>query len=302
MTRDPHPVFRGSIVALPTPFRADDEANAIDFGALNALIERQIEAGTDGLVLGGSTGESTALTDRERLALFEYAVGAARRRVPVIAGVGLPGTRAAAQLALDAERVGVDALLVTTPAYSRPTQEGLRRHFAAIARATTLPISLYNIPGRTCVDLEPESVALLAEAHANIVAIKEASDSLDRLRVLIELGCVEVLCGDDRWIPDALELGAAGAVSVVANVAPRRVAELVHAFDAGANRAQAPELVESLAPLIRVLGIETNPGPLKAALALLGLGNGTLRLPLVTASAENQLRIRDVIVTLGFEG
>ena len=175
----------------------------------------------------------------------------------------------------------------------------MRRHFAAIATSTTLPVSLYNIPSRTCVDLEPETVAQIADAHANVVAIKEASDSLDRLRVLIELDRVAVLCGDDRWIADAMELGAAGVIGVVSNLVPERVAALVHAFDHGANADAAPELVESLTPLVRTLAVETNPGPLKAALECMGLGNGELRLPLVRVSTENHQRIRDVLIASG---
>jgi 4-hydroxy-tetrahydrodipicolinate synthase len=293
-------LFRGSITALPTPFiepAPGDERGRIDHAALRVLIERQIAAGTDGLVLGGSTGEASTLTDRERIGLFELAVGVARGRAPVIAGIGTSDTHRTRALALAAEGAGVAGLLVTTPAYSRPGQEGLRRHMGHVAGSTGLPIVLYNIPSRTSVDLEPETVGRLAAEHPNVVAIKEASDSLERLRILVELGAVDVLCGEDRWIADAMELGAAGVVGVVSNLVPGHVRQLVRAFDDGADRTEAPALVEYLAPLVSILSVETNPAPLKAALELMGLAPGGLRLPLVPVSAENRARIRDVLVS-----
>ncbi|HED64156.1 MAG TPA: 4-hydroxy-tetrahydrodipicolinate synthase [Planctomycetes bacterium] len=301
-TRDT-PIFSGSITALPTPFR-DDSRRSIDYPALLGLIERQVGAGTDGLVVGGSTGEGSALSFDERVALFEYSAGAVRGRIPVIAGIGTSDTRIAVELASGAASAGVDALLATTPSYARPSQEGLVAHFAEVASATPLPIALYNIPSRTGVDLQPETVARIAREHPNVVAIKEASDSLERLRILIETTPVAVLCGEDRWIADALELGAAGVVGVASNLVPARIANLVALFGLGRRGAEpdpskAPALMESVAPLVRALTLETNPTPLKSALAHLGLLEEVVRLPLVPVEASHRSRIRDVLEAVG---
>ncbi len=285
-----HPIFGGSITALPTPFRGDGPGR-IDHGALLKLAERQIAGGTDGLVIGGSTGEATSLTADERRGLFEFTAGVVRDRVPVIAGVGASDTRTACELAVAAQLAGVHGLLVATPAYSRPTQEGLVQHFSAVARVTDLPIALYNIPGRTAVDLLPETAARVAGAHDNVVAIKESSDSLERLRALLDETELVVLCGEDRWIADALELGCGGTIAVVSNLAPAQVARLVHLFDQPTGHDEAPAILEQLSPLIRALSVESNPAPLKAALELLGLASGHLRLPLVPISEPSREKV-----------
>jgi len=294
----PHSIFRGSITALPTPF----EGGSIDFGALVGLVERQIAGGTSALVVGGSTGEASTLCTRERKSLFEFVAGVARGRVPVIAGVGSSDTRVACELARDAKGAGASGLLVTTPPYSRPTQEGLRRHFAAVAAASPLPLALYNIPGRTGVDLVPATVAAIAAENSTVVAIKEASDSLERLRELAGETDVVVLCGEDRWIADAMELGAAGVIGVVSNLVPELVARVVACYAEGGERGDAPALMETFAPLTRALGLETNPAPLKAALEELGLARGELRLPLVPVSSENRGTIRSALAAIGLGG
>jgi 4-hydroxy-tetrahydrodipicolinate synthase len=272
--------FQGSLVALPTPFRG----GKVDFVALRRLVERQIEARSDGLVVAGSTGEGVALDVPERLAVIEHTAGCARGRIPVIAGVGASETRAACALSRASERAGADALLVTTPAYNKPQQRGLAAHFTAVARATALPMGLYNIPSRTGVDLLPATVREIADACRNVVAIKEAGTSLARVRELVADGAVDVLLGEDSWIVDGLQLGARGVIGVVANVVPETVRELVHDLLAG-DVARAPARIERLAPLITALFLEPNPAPLKAALAHLGLCAGELRLPLVPVEA-----------------
>jgi len=294
-----HSVFQGCITALPTPFLEHDH-DRVDFAGLLTLTERQIGGGVDGIAVCGSTGESGSLSVEERLAIFEYTVGLVRGRIPVIAGIGATDTRTVIALAQGADSAGADGLLVTTPPYARPTQAGLVRHFSAVATATSLPISLYNVPSRTAVDLLPDTARKLAAEHPNIEAIKEASASLDRLRVLVEETRLQVLCGEDAWIADAMELGAAGVISVVSNLVPERVAQLVRCFANGKGTpAGAPALVESLAPLLRALAVETNPAPLKAALEMLGLGRGRLRLPLAPIEEANRALVRKALVTAG---
>lgn len=286
--------FHGSLVALPTPFRD----GRVDFQALRRLIEHQLANGTDGLVVAGSTGEAVTLTTGERVAVIEFGVGTTDGRVPVIAGVGASDTRVACELALASERAGADGLLVSTPAYNKPQQRGLVQHFGAVATVSRLPIVLYNIPGRTGVDLLPPTVAALVRAHKNIVAIKEAGTSLERIQELVGLGTIDVLAGEDAWIVDALHLGAVGIVGVVANVAPKAVADLVHAVQAGDDR-RAPRLQETIAPLVSALFLESNPAPLKAALELIGLCSGELRLPLVPVEATTRAKVRAALVHAG---
>lgn len=278
--------FRGSLVALPTPFRD----GRVDYPALRKLVEFQIESGSQGLVAAGSTGEAATLTPRERLGVIEFCAGTADGRVPLLAGVGASDTRVACELALAAERAGADGLLVSTPAYNKPQQRGLVAHFGAIAGTSTLPLVLYNIPSRTGVDLLPATVAEIARRNANVIAIKEAGTSLERVRELVALDAVDVLVGEDAWITDAIHLGAVGVVGVAANVVPKLVAELVGELLARKER-RAPALAERLAPLVAALFAETNPAPLKAALAEMGLCSEELRLPLVPIEDGTRSRL-----------
>jgi 4-hydroxy-tetrahydrodipicolinate synthase len=278
--------FRGSLVALPTPFAS----GRVDFAGLRRLLEFQLANGSDGLVLAGSTGEGATLTARERLGVVEYAVGVVDGRAPVLAGVGASDTRVACELALAAERAGADGLLASTPPYNRPQQRGLAAHFGALAEASELPIVLYNVPPRTGVDLLPATVAALAHQHANVIAIKEAGTSLERVKELVATGAVDVLLGEDGWIVDGIQLGAIGVVGVVANVAPRIVADLVHDLLAHDTH-QAPARVERLAPLVAALFLETNPAPVKAALEILGLSSREVRLPLVGVEEATRERL-----------
>ena len=286
--------FRGSWVALPTPFRNGQ----IDHAGLARLIEFQIQGGSDGLVAAGSTGESVALTPRERVAVIEFTAGVARGRLPVLAGIGSSETRLACELALSSERVGAAGLLVSTPAYNRPQQRGLARHFAAIAGTSSLPIVLYNIPSRTGVDLLPATVRAIAAESPSVVAIKEASASLERIGELVRLDALDVLCGEDAWIADSIHAGAVGVIGVLANVVPARVRELVHSLLGGDAR-RAPGIVEELAPLVRALFLETNPVPVKAALELMGLCSSEVRLPLVPLEPENLDKLERALLQAG---
>jgi len=278
--------FRGSLVALPTPFRegAPDE---IDYPALQRLIELHVHGDTSGLVVAGTTGEAATLSDRERAVIVEYAVGIAGGRLPVLAGVGTNSTRVSCELAVEAERAGADGLLAVTPYYNRPTQRGLLAHFGAIAGATSLPVVLYNVPPRTSCDLLPDTAAAIAEAHPNVVAIKEAANSRERLAEHARRGRLDVLVGDDPLIADGMQLGAVGAIGVVGNVLPRECAELVRQAGPGGDHTRAARIVEHLAPLVRALFLETNPVPVKTALSLLGLCSREVRLPLVPLEARS---------------
>lgn len=288
--------FRGSLVALPTPF-CGGHAERIDYPALGGLIEEQLAAGTEALVIAGTTGEAATLEPRERYALAHYACGVAYGRVPILLGVGTNDTAETLRLTAEAACAGADGILVVAPFYNRPQQRGLHAHFARVAASTTLPVVLYNIPKRTGIDLEPATVAALAEEHENIVAIKETVCTEERYSALTAAG-LDVLIGEDSALANGMQWGASGAVSVVGNLRPRRVAELLRcaAPEAdGGDSERAAALVEELSPLVRALGLETNPTPLKHALAHLGRATGEVRLPLVSV---DELTAREVETAL----
>jgi 4-hydroxy-tetrahydrodipicolinate synthase len=287
----------GSWVAIPTPFRHGE----IDWPALRRIVELQVQAGSDGLVAAGTTGEAATLSHNERAAVIEFVVGAARGRIPVMAGVGTNATRTTVELAQEARRSGASALLVVTPYYVKPTPQGLLAHFGALATQSPLPICLYNIPGRTACDLKPETARELAERHANVVAIKEASGSIERIQTLVRTTRMAVLCGEDHLIADAMLAGATGAIGVVANLFPREVGALIRCLSAGGDAARAPALVERLAPITRALFLETNPAPLKAALEAMGVCASELRLPLVPVELETRTRVVEALKQAGWK-
>jgi 4-hydroxy-tetrahydrodipicolinate synthase len=276
--------FRGSYAALPTPFRED----RLDLASLEAHVEGLIVRGSDGLVACGTTGEAATLTAEERDEVLRATVQATDGRVPVIAGIGTNCTRTSVELAVRARRSGVDGLLAVTPYYNRPAHEGLKRHFLALARATELPLILYNVPSRTGVDLTPELAAEIAGQDTRFVGIKEASGEIERAHRLAELTDLDVLCGEDKQIAAFMRGGAAGAIGVVANLVPEKVAELVRVAAPGGNRLRAETLEGELSLLVRTLFLETNPIPLKAALALLGRCPNELRLPLSPLSDDHR--------------
>jgi 4-hydroxy-tetrahydrodipicolinate synthase len=278
--------FQGSLVALVTPFRGGE----LDLESLRGLIDWHAASGTDGLVIAGTTGEGATLTDEERERLFVAAVERARGRMPVIAGVGTNSTRTTIENAKAAERCGVDGLLVVTPYYNKPTQKGLALHFGLVAEASELPIVLYNVPSRTGVDMLPETVGAVAQRFEHVVAIKEALPSVERAKQLVAETPAALLCGDDGSTADFMLAGAVGVIGVVNNVAPGEVARLVRSCAPGGDTRLAAGLVEKLSPLVRDLFIESNPGPVKAALAMLGRCSDELRPPL--ASMENANRVR----------
>ena len=287
----------GSITALATPFGAGDDA--LDLDACGRLIDYQLAGGTRAIVMAGSTGEAAALDETEYSRLLEFAVERIDRRVPVLAGTGLSATRKTIAQTRRARATGVDLALVVAPAYVRPTQEGMYRHFCEVAEHGGLPVVLYNVPSRTACDLLPETVARLA-AHGNIVGIKEARAEADRVQALLALASdrFRVLSGDDPTALRAMLAGAAGVISVAANVAPSAFSAMCERALAGdADGARAIDL--RLVPLYDFLGAEPNPIPVKWCLAQLDLGTEGLRLPLVPLSATHHARGREILVRLG---
>ena len=276
-------VLEGAMTALVTPMKTD---GAVDFNALVEFVEWQIDSGIDGLVSVGTTGESSTLTVREHIEVIAKTVEAAKGRVPVVAGAGANSTQEALQLQRASEEAGADALIHVTPYYNKPTQEGLFRHFSTIADAATLPVVLYNVPGRTGCDMQPATVARLAE-HPRIVAIKEASACMKRASEIV-LACgdkLTLLSGDDFTAYTLYAVGGRGVISVVSNVRPREMAAMWHAAKAG-DWDRARELHYELYPLTQLLFAETSPIPAKKALALMGKMTPELRAPLYEASPE----------------
>jgi 4-hydroxy-tetrahydrodipicolinate synthase len=288
-------MFRGTYTAIVTPFR-DGE---IDVAALERLIEGQIAAGVNGIVAVGTTGESPTLSHEERENVIKLAVKIAKGRCQVLAGTGSYSTRDAVAATKRAKELGARAALVVAPYYNKPSQEGLFRHFQAIAHATSLPIMLYNIPGRCSVDISVETVERLVAECSNIVAIKEASGSVDRVSELRSRLPNEftILSGDDSLTLPFMSVGAAGVVSVASNLIPDQVCALVKAQDAGDVKS-ARDLHRQLLPIFKDLFIEPNPVPIKTALSWRGMMSAEVRLPLCEMSEPNQARLRKTFDSL----
>jgi len=287
--------IRGAMVALVTPFRND----RIDRAAVKKLIDYMIENGIDAIIPCGTTGESATLSHEEHDEMIEITLDLTGGRVPVIAGTGSNSTREAVRLTKHAAQAGAQAALLITPYYNRPTQEGLYQHFLAVSEASDLPLVLYNVPGRTGVNLLPPTVARLAE-HKNIIGIKEASGSLPQAMEILTLCPPKflLLSGEDMLNLPLYAIGAQGTISVIANVAPQLVSGLYDAFIAGKLK-EADFLNRNLFELNRILFVETNPIPAKAALAMMGMIGPEIRLPLTEPSAENKNKIRGVLKDLG---
>ncbi|MCX7625036.1 MAG: 4-hydroxy-tetrahydrodipicolinate synthase [Candidatus Sumerlaeaceae bacterium] len=284
--------LRGSMCAIVTPFRD----GKVDERAFAALIEKQISEGTSAIVPCGTTGESATLTHEEHHRVVDLAIKYVNKRVPVIAGTGSNSTAEAISLTRHAKEAGADAALLITPYYNRPTQEGLYAHYMAVADAVDIPQLVYNVPSRTGVSIAPETVARLAK-HPNIVAIKEASGSTDYVSQLASLCDITILSGNDSMTLPLMALGAKGVISVVANVAPRQMSELVNAALNG-RWDEAQRLHFELYELMDVLFCETNPIPVKAALAMMNLISPEIRLPLTQLSEKNMPRIRAALARL----
>lgn len=288
-------MLNGSIVALVTPFKD----GKFDEKAYIKLIEWHIAQGTNGIVPCGTTGEASTLDFKEHLRVIEVAIKAARKRIPVIAGTGANATNEAIEMTKKAKKLGADGALLITPYYNKPTQEGLYRHYKAVAESVKIPIVLYNVPGRTAVNMLPATVARLAE-FKNIVAIKEATGDLKQISELIRLcgDSIAVISGDDFTTLPIMALGGRGVISVTANIAPRDVAGMCNAWDRG-DMATARLLHFKLEPLNAVMFIETNPIPVKTSLALMGKVREEFRLPLCEMSPANKTKLKSVLKSAG---
>lgn len=289
-------IFTGAAIAIITPMNAD---GSINYSVLGEMIDSQIENCTDAIVICGTTGESSTMTDEEHLECIRFAVERVNGRVPVIAGTGSNDTAYAVKLSKEAESVGADALLLVTPYYNKTTQKGLIAHFTAIADAVNIPIVLYNIPGRTGVNMEVATIKKLAE-HKNIVAVKEASGNISYAAKLItECGdMIDVYSGNDDMIVPLMSLGAKGVISVLSHVIPKET-HMMTQYCLDNNFAEATKLQIEYLDLINNLFIEVNPIPVKEAVNMMGVNAGPCRLPLVEMTDEHKAVLRESMVKHG---
>jgi 4-hydroxy-tetrahydrodipicolinate synthase len=289
-------MFEGSLVALVTPFKN----NKVDEKKLKELIEFQIKNGTSGIVPCGTTGESATLSTAEHERVIEITIEKVNKRVPVIAGTGSNSTEEAINLTKHAAASGANGSLQVAPYYNRPTQKGLYEHFKAIAEAVDIPIVLYNIAGRTGVNIEPETIAKLAKDCKNIVGVKEASGNLEQMSRIKSLCPQEfdLISGDDGLTLPVLAIGGTGIISVVANIVPKDTANMVKEYQKG-NVAKARSLHYKLFPLVKAMFIETNPIPVKTAMGMLGICEPDLRLPMTEMLPENAEKLRKALKDYG---
>ncbi|WP_026565697.1 4-hydroxy-tetrahydrodipicolinate synthase [Bacillus sp. UNC41MFS5] len=284
--------FGQVLTAMVTPF---DQNGEVDFNAVRRLVDYLIDNGTDGLVVAGTTGESPTLTTDEKIALFKAVVVAAKGRVPVIAGTGSNNTRASISLTKQAEETGVDGIMLVAPYYNKPSQEGMYQHFKAIAESTSLPVMLYNIPGRSAVNLSAETIVRLSQIE-NIVAVKEASGNLDAMATIISQAHSDftLYSGDDSLTLPVLAIGGAGVVSVASHVIGNEMQEMINHFKNGRVQ-EAAHSHRQLLPLMKALFTAPNPAPVKAALNMSGVQVGGLRLPLLPLSHEEEKALQVVL-------
>jgi len=289
------PMFKGSMPALITPFKN----GSVDEGAFQEFVQWQIDQGSHGLVPCGTTGESPTLSHEEHMRVTELCIEVAKSRVPVIAGAGSNSTDEAIHLAKHAKKAGADAVLVVTPYYNKPTQEGLYQHFKAVHDAAELPVVIYNIPGRSVVDMTVETMARLAKLP-NIAGVKDATADLMRpalTRAAIDASFTQ-LSGEDGTVVPFLAQGGHGCISVTANIAPRQCADLHEAWQRG-DMATVGTINDRLMPLHVALFVEASPGPVKFGANLLGLCENRIRLPLVAIKPETETRVREAMAHAG---
>jgi 4-hydroxy-tetrahydrodipicolinate synthase len=289
-------MFKGALVAIITPFKN----GTVDEESLRSLIDFQIENGSSGIVPCGTTGESPTLSHDEHKRVIEITVDQVKKRVPVVAGAGSNNTAEAIDLTKHAKAVGADAALHITPYYNKPTQEGLFRHYEAIAKEASFPLVVYNIAGRTGVNIEPVTMARMAELP-EIVAVKEASGSLGQMAEIVQL-CgdkLTLLSGDDNLILPIMSIGGAGVISVIANIAPQQTADIINAWEAGEVK-KAQELYMKLLPLCKAMFLETNPIPVKAAAAMMGLiPDSSMRLPMTDLAQDKVPLLKKALTDYG---
>ncbi|EMF46133.1 Dihydrodipicolinate synthase [Planococcus halocryophilus Or1] len=290
--------FGQIITAMVTPF---DQQGEIDFPATKKLIEHLIANGSDGLVVAGTTGESPTLSTEEKVELFQFTVNTVAGRIPVIAGTGSNNTRASISLTQQAEEVGVDGVMLVTPYYNKPSQEGMFQHFQAIADSTSLPVMLYNIPGRSVVNLSPETIIRLSQI-SNIVSVKEASGDLDAAAEIIENtpDSFTVYSGDDSLTLPMLSIGGTGIVSVSAHIIGNDMQDMITSFKTGDVKTAAA-IHRRLVPTMKALFAAPNPTPVKAALNITGVQVGGVRLPMIPLTEEETFTLRESLPDLHSE-
>ncbi len=290
-------VFTGAGVAIVTPMNGDGSVNFENFGK---LIDFQIENGTDAIIVCGTTGEASTLSHEEHLDTIKYCVDHVAGRVPVVAGTGSNCTDTAVYLSTEAEKYGVDGVLVVTPYYNKATQNGLYAHFKTVAESISVPVIMYNVPSRTGCNIQPETVVRLCRDVPNILGIKEASGDIGQIARLASLahGCVDIYSGNDNEIVPIMALGGIGVISVLSNVAPRQTHEICQKFldgDVEGSRKMQLEAIE----LVRALFCEVNPSPVKKALNLMGMDGGTLRMPLSEMEPANAAKLEKAMREYG---
>lgn len=292
-------VFKGAGVAIVTPFTENNEVN---YEKLGELIEYQIFNGTDSIVICGTTGEASTLTHEEHLECIRFTVEKVAKRVPVIAGTGSNSTETAIFLSKEAEKYGADALLLVTPYYNKATQKGLIAHFTTVAAAVSIPIILYNVPGRTGCNILPQTIATLVQNVPNIVGVKEASGNIAQVAEIMQLtdSKIDLYSGNDDMVVPVLSLGGAGVISVLSNVAPRETHDMVAKFHQG-DVAGSCKLQLDLFPLINALFCEVNPIPVKKAMNLRGFDVGSLRMPLTEMEPANAERLAKEMNAVGIK-
>ncbi len=292
-------IFKGAGVAIVTPMKENEDVN---YEKLEELINIQVDAGTDAIIIAGTTGESSTLSMEEHKKVIEAAVEFTKHRIPVIAGTGSNNTRCAIQLSQEAEEAGADGLLIVTPYYNKATQAGLIQHYSKIAQSVKTPIILYNVPGRTGCNLLPETVATLFKNEENIVGLKEATGNMAQASKTMYLtdGKLDMYSGEDGLVVPLMSIGAVGVISVWSNIAPAKVHQMCDSFFKG-DLETAQRLQREALPLVDALFSEVNPIPVKTALNLMGLEVGPLRSPMCEMGADNAAKLAKVMQEYGLK-
>ena len=292
-------IFKGAGVAIVTPMKENGDVN---FEKLGEILEEQLAAGTDAVIICGTTGESSTLSHEEHMETIRYTIDKVNKRIPVVAGTGSNCTETAIMMSQEAERMGADGLLLVSPYYNKATQKGLIAHYTAIANSVKLPIILYNIAGRTGINIEPKTLLYLAENVENIVAVKEASGNISQIADVAAMckGKLDIYSGNDDQITPIMALGGIGVISVLSNIAPKYTHDLAMSYLNGDVQKSCEMQLKAL-PLVRALFCEVNPIPVKAAMNLMGKEVGPLRMPLTEMEEEHKETLKKAMIDFGLE-
>ena len=292
-------IFKGAGVAIVTPMKENGDVN---FDKLGEILEEQIAEGTDAVIICGTTGESSTLSHEEHMETIRYTIDKVNKRIPVVAGTGSNCTETAIMMSQEAERMGADGLLLVSPYYNKATQKGLIAHYTAIANSVKLPIILYNIAGRTGINIDPKTLLYLAENVENIVAVKEASGNISQIADVAAMckGKLDIYSGNDDQITPIMALGGIGVISVLSNIAPKYTHDLAMSYLNGDVQKSCEMQLKAL-PLVRALFCEVNPIPVKAAMNLMGKEVGPLRMPLTEMEEEHKETLKKAMIDFGLE-